>query len=83
MYSAYKLNKQGENIQPWSTLFPIWNQSVAPCPLLTVASWETYMQVKKQQLEVDMEQRTSSKVGKEYDNAAFCHILEIDGLSTC
>ena len=27
MYSAYKLNKQGDNIQPWSTPFPIWNQS--------------------------------------------------------
>ena len=39
MYSAYKLNKQGENIQPWWTPFPIWNQSVVPCPVLTVASW--------------------------------------------
>ena len=28
MYSAYKLNKQGDNIQPWCALFPIWNQSV-------------------------------------------------------
>ena len=25
MYSAYKLNKQGDNIQPWRTPFPIWN----------------------------------------------------------
>ena len=38
MYSAYKLNKQGDNIQPWHTLFPIWNQSTVPCPVLTVAS---------------------------------------------
>ena len=35
MYSVYKLNKQGDNIQPWRTPFPIWNQSVAPCPVLT------------------------------------------------
>ena len=28
MYSAYKLDKQGDNIQPWHTPFPIWNQSV-------------------------------------------------------
>ena len=35
MYSAYKLNKQGDNIQPWRTPFPIWNQSVVPCPVLT------------------------------------------------
>ena len=27
MYSAYKLNKQGDNIQPWCTPFPILNQS--------------------------------------------------------
>ena len=42
MYSAQKLNKQGDNIQPWRTPFPIWNQSVVPCPVLTVASWPTY-----------------------------------------
>ena len=28
MYSAYKLNKQGDNIQPWYTPFPTWNQSI-------------------------------------------------------
>ena len=38
MYSTYKLNKQANNIQPWSISFPIWNQSVVPCPVLTVAS---------------------------------------------
>ena len=38
-YSAYKLNKQGDNIQPWRTPFQIWNQSVVPCPVLIVASW--------------------------------------------
>ena len=38
-YSACKLNKQGDNIQPWHTPFLIWNQSVVPCPVLTVASW--------------------------------------------
>ena len=43
MYSAYKLNKQGDNIQPWHTPFPIWNQSVVPCPVLTVASWFAYI----------------------------------------
>ena len=38
VYSAYKLNKQGDNIQPWWTPFPIWSQSVVPCAVLTVAS---------------------------------------------
>ena len=31
------------------------------------------MQVKKQQLELDMEQRTGSKLGKEYIKAVYCH----------
>ena len=30
------------------------------------------MQVKKQQLELDMEQRTDSKLGKEYIEAVYC-----------
>ena len=42
MYSAYKLNEQSDNTQPWWTPFPIWNQSVVPCPVLTVASWSAY-----------------------------------------
>ena len=32
------------------------------------------MQVKKQQLEPDMEQRTGSKLGKEYVKAVYCHL---------
>ena len=47
MYSACKLNKQGDNMQPWRTPFPIWNQSVVPCPVLTVASWPTYRFLKE------------------------------------
>ena len=31
------------------------------------------MQVRKEQLEPDMEQRTGSKLGKEYDKAVYCH----------
>ena len=37
------------------------------------ASWETCMQVKKKQLEPDMEQCTGSKLGKEYVKAIYCH----------
>ena len=48
MYSAYKLNKQGDNIQHWGTPFPSWNQSVVPCPILTVASWPAYRFLKRQ-----------------------------------
>ena len=32
------------------------------------------MQVKKQQLELDMEQQTGSKLGKEYVKAVYCHL---------
>ena len=38
MYFVYKVNKQGDNMQPWCTPFPTWNQSVVPCPVLAVAS---------------------------------------------
>ena len=37
------------------------------------ASCETCMQVKKQQLEPDMEQQTGFKLGKEYIRAVYCH----------
>ena len=37
------------------------------------AAWEIRMQVKKQQLEPDMEQWTGSKLGKEYVKAVCCH----------
>ena len=37
------------------------------------ASWEICMQVRKQQLELDMEQQTGSKSEKEYVKAVYCH----------
>ena len=36
-------------------------------------SWEICMQVRKQQLEPDMEQWTASKLGKKYVKAVYCH----------
>ena len=48
MYYACKLNKQGDNIQPWCTPFSIWNQSVVPCPVLTIASWPAYRFLRRQ-----------------------------------
>ena len=35
---------------------------------------EKSMRVKKQQLELDMEQQTGSKLGKEYIKAVYCHL---------
>ena len=37
------------------------------------ASWEACVQVKKHQLELNMEQWTGSKLGKEYVKAVCCH----------
>ena len=37
------------------------------------ASWEICMHIKKQQLELDMEQQTGSTSGKEYIKAIYCH----------
>ena len=36
-------------------------------------SWEICIQAKKQQLELDMEQQTGCKLGKEYVKAIYCH----------
>ena len=54
--------------QQTGKFFKSWEyQSTLP------ASWETFMQVKKQQLTPDMEQWTGSKLGKEYVKAEYCH----------
>ena len=56
----------------YGKLFKRWEyQTTLP------ASWETYMQVKKQQLEVDIEQKTDSKLGKEYVKAVYCHPVHL------
>ena len=54
MYSACKLNKQYDNIQPWCTPFLIWNQSVVPCPVLTVASWPAYRFLRKSDIPISL-----------------------------
>ena len=48
MYSAFNLTKQGDNIKSWCIPFPIWNQSIDPCLVLTVASWPTYRFLRRQ-----------------------------------
>ena len=48
MHAAYKLSKQGDSILSLRTPFPIWNQSVVPCPVLPVASWPAYRFLREQ-----------------------------------
>ena len=40
------------------------------------------MQVRKQQLEVDKEQKTGSKWGKEYVKAVYCHFAYLISMQT-
>ena len=51
----------------WKILKEMKYQSTLP------ASWEICMQVKKQQLEPDIEQQTGSKLGKEHIKVVYCH----------
>ena len=51
----------------WKILQEMEYQTALP------ASWEIWMQVKKQQIELVMEQRTGSKLGNKYVKAVYCH----------
>ena len=54
--------------QPTGQFFKRWEyQTIWP------ASWEICMQVRKQHFELDMEQQTGSKSGKEYIKSIYCH----------
>ena len=46
------------------------------------ASWEIWLQVKKQQLELDMEQPIGSKLGKEYIKAVYCHPADLTSMQS-
>ena len=48
MYSAYKLNIQGNNRQPWHTPMSILKQYFVPCLVLTVFSWPAYWFLRRQ-----------------------------------
>ena len=46
------------------------------------ASWEICMQVRKQQLKLDMEQVTGSKLGEEYLKAVYCHPADLTSMQS-
>ena len=48
IYSVYKLNKQGDNVEPWGTPFPILKQSIVPYLVLYVVYWPTYRFLRRQ-----------------------------------
>ena len=51
-------------------------------PATLPASCEISMQIKKQQLEPDMEQWIDSKLGKEYVKAVYCHLAYLTYLQS-
>ena len=51
----------------------LWKNSLRDGNTRPPASWEIYMQVKKQQLELDVEKQTASKLGKEYFKIVYYH----------
>ena len=51
----------------------MYHEVMGPDAMILVFWMLSYMQVKKQQLEPDIEQRTDSKLGKEYVKAVYCH----------
>ena len=48
MYSLCKWNKLDDDIQPYHTIFPVWNQLVVPCLVVIFASWPTYRFLRRQ-----------------------------------
>ena len=60
-----------------------WEYQILPASCCSVTwSWETCIQVKKQQLELDMEQLTGSKLVKEYDKTVYCHPVYLISMQT-
>ena len=60
----------------WEILKEIEHQTILP------ASWETCMQVKKQQLEPDVEQYTGSRLGKQYGKAIYWHSVYLSSMQS-
>ena len=48
MYSAYKLNKQGDTIKSWCTPLQIWMHPAIQSPVVIVASWSAYRFLRRQ-----------------------------------
>ena len=65
-FTQTHVHRVGDAIQPSHPLS-------SPSPPAPNPSWEICMQVKKQQLELDIKQETGSKLGKEYVKAVYCY----------
>ena len=50
--------------------------------IILSALWEICMQVKKQQLKLDMERQTGSKLGKQYIKVLYCHLAYLTDMQS-
>ena len=50
--------------------------------IILPVSWETCMQVKKQQFKPDMKQQTGSKLSKEYVKAVYCRLAYLTSMQS-
>ena len=60
----------------WKILKRLEDQTTLPI------SWETCMQVKRQQLELDVKQWTGSKLGKQYVKSVYCHLAYLTSMQS-
>ena len=60
----------------WKILKEMEYQTTLP------ASWEICMHVKKQQLELDMEQQTGSKLRQKYVKVVYCHLAYLASIQS-
>ena len=78
--TVYRVTKIGH---AWSNLGQCWSQKTGKFlnsweyQSTLPSSWETCIQVRKQQLEPDVEQWTGSKLGKSYDKAVYYHPADL------
>ena len=70
LFPLYRLRQSLWHCGSWQTgkFFKRWEYQTT-----LLASWEICIQVRKQQLELDMEKQTDSKLGKEYIKSVYCH----------
>ena len=73
LLSPHSVKSSKENLGHTININSVKNGKEASNINVLPASWEICVQVRKQQLELGMEQQTGSKQGKEYVKAVYCH----------
>ena len=72
IYFCFIDNAKAFDCVDHNTLWKIYERVGNTTPP-NLASWEICMQVRNQQLELDMQHQKGSKLGKDYVKAVYCH----------